>query len=52
VAQKFVAARRELLGQIPLEGGKLVARLGDSRNMLTLMTGIYDQASRLLTTRA
>lgn len=51
VAQKFVAARRELLSQIPQEGGKLIARLGDARNMLTLMTGLYDQASRLLTTR-
>lgn len=52
VAQKFVAARRELLSQLPQEGGKLVARLADSRNMLTLMTGLYDQASRLMTTRA
>jgi|RhiMethySRZTD1v2_1073278.scaffolds.fasta_scaffold1226897_2 predicted MarR family transcription regulator len=51
VAQKFVAARRELLSQIPQEGGKLVARLGDSRNMLTMMTGLYDQASRVLATR-
>ncbi len=51
VAQKFVAARRELLSQIPQDGGRLVARLAESRNMLTLMTGLYDQASRLLTTR-
>jgi predicted MarR family transcription regulator len=51
VAQEFVAARRQLLDQIPAEGGKLTARLGDARNMLTIMTGLYDQASRLMTTR-
>jgi predicted MarR family transcription regulator len=51
VAQKFVAARRELLSQVPQEGGKLVARLGDARNMLTLMTGLYEQAARVIATR-
>ncbi|HEY7608968.1 MAG TPA: winged helix DNA-binding protein [Alphaproteobacteria bacterium] len=52
VAREFVAARRALLSQIPVEGGKLTARLADARNVLTLMTGLYDQASRLITTRA
>jgi predicted MarR family transcription regulator len=52
VAHEFVAARRALLGQLPQEGGKLTARLADARNMLTLMTGLYDQAARLVTTRA
>lgn len=51
VVENFVAVRRELLGQIPQEGGRLTARLADARNMLTLMTGLYDQASRLLTAR-
>jgi predicted MarR family transcription regulator len=51
VAQKFVAARRELLSQVPQDGGRLIGRLADARNMLTLMTGLYDQASRVLTTR-
>jgi predicted MarR family transcription regulator len=52
VARDYVIARRALLSQVPQNGGQLVARLADARNMLTLLTGLYDQASRLMTTRA
>ncbi len=52
VARDYVLARRELLSQVPQNGSQLVARLADARNMLTLLTGLYDQASRLMTTRA
>jgi predicted MarR family transcription regulator len=51
VARDYVLARRELLSQIAEDGGRLVTRLADARNMLTLLTGLYDQASRLMTTR-
>ena len=51
VAREYVLARRELLSQVPQNGGELVHRLHESRNMLTLLTGLYDQASRLMTTR-
>jgi len=51
VAREYVLSRRELLSQVPQNGGELVHRLNESRNMLTLLTGLYDQASRLMTTR-
>ncbi|MCW5774475.1 MAG: winged helix DNA-binding protein, partial [Rhodospirillaceae bacterium] len=51
VALDYVETRRRLLAQIPLDVEQLVARLDDSRDMLTMLTGLYDQASRMIATR-
>jgi predicted MarR family transcription regulator len=51
VAGDYVEARRRLLAQIPVDEAHLAARLDESRAMLTVLTGLYDQASRMIATR-
>lgn len=52
VVREYVEARRALLNQVPQDAAQLAARLGDTSALLSLLTGLYDQASRQISTRA
>ncbi len=51
IVRDFVQTRRELLSHFPDDGGRLRQRLDDARDMMVILTGLYDQASRMLTAR-
>ncbi|MEO7133631.1 MAG: winged helix DNA-binding protein [Vicinamibacterales bacterium] len=51
IAARYVAARQELLSRFPVEEEQLIGRLKDGEDLMILLTGLYDQASRTLMTR-
>jgi len=52
VVRAYTEYRRELLEQFPEETKKLIDRLTNAKNLIVILTGLYDQASRLMSTRA
>ena len=51
IADRFVAARRELLDGFPDSKDSLIEHLEGAKKLMVLLTGLYDQASRNLTTQ-
>lgn len=51
IAEAYATARRELLDRFPQEEGQLLARLADGTELMAVLTGLYDQVSRLSMTR-
>lgn len=52
VVSEFLHARTELLNQFPEEERRLIERLESGKSLMVMLTGLYDQASRNLTTVA
>ncbi len=51
IVDAHVAARRAVLDEFPDNAGTLEERIDNARNLMVIMTGLYDQASRQLTTK-
>lgn len=51
IVEEHVRARRDLLEEFPDDGGTLAERLDGARNLMVMLTGLYDQASREVTTK-
>jgi predicted MarR family transcription regulator len=51
VVHAYAEYRRALLDQFPEATERLVPRLSNARDLMVILTGLYDQASRLMSTR-
>lgn len=51
IVEAHVEARRAVLDEFPDNAGTLEERIDNARNLMVIMTGLYDQASRQLTTK-
>jgi predicted MarR family transcription regulator len=51
VARAYTEFRRTLLDQFPESTERLVPRLSNARDLMVILTGLYDQASRQMSTR-
>ncbi len=51
IADRFVEARRDLLNQFPGPDAPLLEQLESAKKLMVVLTGLYDQASRNLTTQ-
>lgn len=51
VVRAYTEYRKQLLACFPEDDRKLIDRLSNASNLMVLLTGLYDQASRQLSTR-
>jgi predicted MarR family transcription regulator len=51
VVRAYAEYRRALLDQFPESTERLVPRLSNARDLMVILTGLYDQASRQMSTR-
>ena len=51
VVRAYAEDRRALLDQFPEATERLVPRLSNARDLIVILTGLYDQASRHMSTR-
>jgi predicted MarR family transcription regulator len=51
VVRAYTEYRRALLEQFPESTERLLPRLSNARDLMVILTGLYDQASRLMSTR-
>ena len=51
VCNSYVESRKDLLAHFPQQGDELLSNVENATGIMVILTGLYDQASRLMTTR-